>query len=190
MAVDEHRWSARLRIGLAIVAVIAVVFVAVVHFRSAAPTAQERATQTLADAGAPVGAAFATPVSSYHWPSCEQGDCFTLSREFRLQRPLSLAEISTELDAWAADRGLVDASVDACIRTAELSALPAEHGCYRVWREPGHDAELVTVWVHFTSPAVVKVAAGRAGPGAWRAYGSEPVAGLTVEVTDADPLPS
>ena len=164
------------------------VLVAVVHFRSAAPTAQERATQTLADAGAPVGVAATTSVATYHWPTCEQGDCFTLSRDYRLPRQVSLAEMSTDLDAWAANRGLVDASVDDCIRTAELSALPAENGCYRVWREPGHDAELVTVWVHFLTPPVVRVAPRRAGPGAWRPYRSEPVAGLTVEVTAADPL--
>jgi len=167
-----------------------VVLVAVVHFRSAAPTAQERATQTLADAGAPVGVAATTSVATYHWPTCEQGDCFTVSRDFRLPRQVSLAEMSTDLDAWAANRGLVDASVDDCIRTAELSALPAEHGCYRVWRVPGHDEELVTVWAHLASPAAVRARARRAGPDAWRPYRSEPVTGVTIEVTDADPLPS
>ncbi len=151
--------------------------------------AEQRAATTLADLGAPVAASQAHPVVTYHWPSCEQGDCYNKARTFTLSRLTPLDQVGTALDAWASAHGLTDAGVADCDPPAQPRVLPEEYDCARTWYAGDRDGPLVTVWAHFADRGTVVGGSQQLGVPAWTHYAHEQVVELVVDVVDSDPLP-
>ena len=191
---EVDRWWGRrpAQVGLSVVAltiVLLIAYFAVHRTSSHSIPAETRATQTLTRLGTPVATAIAQPPTSYHWPSCEQGDCYNEARAYRLTTPMTLGEASTALDAWAVAQGLEDGAVPDCVSSTQQRLLPEEHGCYQVWRVPGQGGQVVTVWAHFANPAAETGDSEQVRAPAWQHFGHQQVTELVVDVVDVDPLP-
>jgi hypothetical protein len=137
-----------LAVAALLVLIVATAGIFIDRARTPSTSAEQRAAQTLAALSAPIESATAQPVVTYHWPSCEQGDCYNKSRTYRLAAPVPLGQVSAALDLWAAANGL-QVAAEECLSPQQQTLLPEEHGCSRTLRSTGQDERYVTVWVHF-----------------------------------------